>query len=227
LNLLGEHDYEPFPGLPSALPEGEYVCWQGRPDWKDLAISTFQVRKLAFYFSMLLALRVIFNLNGGFVTAEVLLSTAMLGGLAVVAIGLLCMMAWLMARATIYTITSQRIVIRSGVALPMTVNLPFARVVSADLRQRSGGFGDIPLTLTADSQASWIVLWPHVKFWRWGGVQPMLRAMANSQVVAGKLRDALLEFSQADPDSTTRAARVVSADEKQSMAPGSTLHSAH
>jgi len=205
LNLLSEHDYEPVPGLPGPLPEGERILWQGQPDWHDLAKSAMHVRKLVFYFAALLTLRVVFLLGDGVPVSEVLVTTLVLAALAGVALGLLSLMAWLMARACVYTVTNRRLVIRSGVALPMTVNLPFARIVSADLRLRKYGFGDIPLTLSPDSQASWIVLWPHVRPWYVGRVKPMLRSLPESEKVANVLGDALRRFVQQDASPAQRA----------------------
>ena len=54
-----EHEWEAAPGLPSDLPPGERVVWQGAPDWKRLAIHAFHVRKVALYFALMLAVQVI------------------------------------------------------------------------------------------------------------------------------------------------------------------------
>ena len=51
-----EHEWEAAPGLPSALPAGEHVVWQGAPDWRSLAVQAFHVRKIAVYFAFMLAL---------------------------------------------------------------------------------------------------------------------------------------------------------------------------
>ena len=59
MSLGGENAREAIPGLPEHLPAGEYVYWQGAPDWKDLAIHGSHARKLALYFALLLAARII------------------------------------------------------------------------------------------------------------------------------------------------------------------------
>lgn len=193
MNLLTEHDYEPMPGLPGPLPEGEYVRWQGRPDWRDLAISALHVRKIAIYFAALLALRVVFEMQAGSTLASIAQSSAALAVLALLALALLGLLAWLMARASLYTITNRRIVIRGGVALPVTVNLPFSKIVSADFRKRHSGHGDLPVKLQAETAASWTILWPHVRPWHLGRVQPMLRSLAGAEEAATILADALRE----------------------------------
>jgi len=194
--MLTEYEHEPMPGLPTALPEGEFIRWQGRPQWRDLAVSALHVRKLAVYFAVLIALRVAFQLNGGMALAEIVPGASLLVVFALAALGLLALLAWLMARATCYTVTNRRLVIRSGVAVPMSVNLPFGHVVSADLRRRAGGRGDIVLTLAPGARASWVVLWPHVRHLSIGRVQPMLRALDNVQAPAAVLADALTRFAR-------------------------------
>jgi hypothetical protein len=52
-----EHEWEVAPGLPSALPPGERVVWQGPPDWRSLAVHAFHVRKIAVYFALMLAVQ--------------------------------------------------------------------------------------------------------------------------------------------------------------------------
>ena len=214
MSLLPEHDFEPLPGLPGPLPEGEFIRWQGRPDWRDLAVSALHVRKIAIYFGALLILRIVIEVNRGVDLAVALPSTAVLGALALLALGLLSLLAWLMARASLYTITNRRIVIRGGVAVSVTVNLPFSKVVSADFRQRHHGFGDLPVKLQADTSASWIILWPHVRPWHLGRVQPMLRSLARADEAAGILADALRKNVQRSTaaEKPLRVSRTVGAD---------------
>ena len=45
----------PNPGLPEDLPRGEALLWQGSPAWRNLAVSTFHVRKVLAWFAILLA----------------------------------------------------------------------------------------------------------------------------------------------------------------------------
>ena len=138
-------EFEPVPGLPSDLPPGETLLWQGRPDWKSLARHTFKVRMLAAYFAVFATFRLVVAVQrhqglAGF--AQVLLLCALAAG----CLGVLSLMAWAYARATVYTITSRRLVMRIGIALPMTWNLPFRRIASADLTVRNDGRGDISLS---------------------------------------------------------------------------------
>ena len=47
---MNEHDYEPIPGLPAPLPEGETILWQGAPRWESFARRAMRVRLVAGYF---------------------------------------------------------------------------------------------------------------------------------------------------------------------------------
>ena len=68
---------------------------------------------------------------------EAVRGAAWLVVLGAAAVGVLSLLAWALARSTIYTITRPRVVLRFGVALPMSVNLPLRLVESADLRAPS------------------------------------------------------------------------------------------
>ncbi len=167
-----EYDGEPVPGLPGRLPPGEEILWQGAPDWKRLAISAYHVRKVAIYFGLL----VVLALASG---SPVGVGMTVAAGLA--AVGILALFAWLMARSTLYTITSRRVVMRFGVAVPMCVNLPMAAIETARLNARADGSGDIALATVPDERAGYFLLWPNVRPWRFARPEPMLRALADAR----------------------------------------------
>ncbi|HKJ15850.1 MAG TPA: photosynthetic complex putative assembly protein PuhB [Xanthomonadales bacterium] len=217
MSSFTEHELDPAVGLPEGLPEGEFLRWQGKPVWLDLATTVFHVRKIAIYFSALLLLRAFILLGEGLPAGEIASSTLSFVVLAIVALGVLCLLGWLTARACRYTITNRRVVIRSGVALPVTVNLPFSRIVSADYRERRDGCGDIVLTMNDSERPSWMILWPFVRPWSVAKVRPMLRALPESARVAEIIRDALVDFSKTgtEEDMTPRI-RPVSDSKKPS-----------
>jgi hypothetical protein len=186
-----EYDFEPVPGLPEELPEGEEILWQGAPRWSALARRAFHVRKIALYFALLLGLVTVMDLAAGESVGHAVLAGGWLIALAHVAIGLLVLLAWVMSRATLYTITNRRVVMRFGVAIPMTINLPFRQIASAALREYSDGTGDIPLALRDKARVSYLVLWPHVRPWRIAPAEPMLRTIPDAARVAEILADAV------------------------------------
>lgn len=188
---MHEHDNEPVPGLPQQLPEGEHILWQGRSEFSSLATSTLHLKKLAGYFAALLALRVVFKLSDGVPLAEAISGSLGLAVLAVVALGLLAYYAKRAAAASMFTITDRRIVLRCGVAVTVTINLPYTIIDSAELRLHKDGSGDISITTDRGSRASYVLLWPMVKPFRWFNVRPVMRGIRNAESVAETLAAAL------------------------------------
>jgi len=188
---VNEHEFEPVRGLPEVLPPGEQLLWQGTPRWQSLAIGAFHARKVGLYFGALIAIDAVASLATGRPAGAVAISAAGLVVLALAAVGLLALLAWLTARSTVYTLTTRRIVMRFGVALPMTINLPYAVIESASLRERRDGSADIPVALSRGSRVGYLITWPHVRPWQFARPQPMLRAVPDGRHVAGLLADAL------------------------------------
>ncbi|MFP4518428.1 MAG: photosynthetic complex putative assembly protein PuhB [Oceanicaulis sp.] len=209
---------DPIPGLPEELPEGERILWRGAPDWKALALHVFHVRAVAIYFAILAAWKTAGALAAGGGVADAALSAGMVAMFSAAALGLLVLFARLMAGSTIYTITSARVVMRIGVALPKTVNIPFAIVGKAALKVRPGGDGDIPLQLSGSDRAAYLHLWPHVRPWRLAKAEPMLRGVPEAAKVAEILASALAERTgQTAPRIVTTAEP---ADPQRAPAPG-------
>ena len=188
---MREHEEEPVPGLPEVLPAGEAIVWQGAPQWRRLAVEAFHVRKVALYFGLLVAWRCGAGVLDGQSWTLVLAGLPPLLLSALAAIGLLLFLARLSARATLYTITNRRVVMRIGVAMSITLNLPFKAVESASLRLGPGGIGDIALSVGDEGRIAYLHLWPHARPWRLARPQPVLRAVADAADVALRLSQAI------------------------------------
>ena len=210
---MSGHAGEPLRALPGPLPAGERLIWQGAPCWVGLARHALHVGKLAAYFAGLLLWYVGASLAGGEALGATTLSALKLAALATGALGVLVLIAWLAARSTVYTITSRRIVLRIGVALPMSVNLPFAIVGAAALRLYPDGTGDIPLRLTGDGRLGFIHLWPHARPWRLARPEPMLRSVPDAARVAEILAQALTGAAGTQP-AQSAAGKVVATARK-------------
>lgn len=191
MNEFPEYDGEPVAGLPEELPVGESIVWQGSPQWRSMAINGLHVRKIAIYFLLLFVARqwLLMQEQGGLVAN--LQAGLWFPVLAFLTVALVSTSAWLIARSTLYTITNRRIVMRFGVALPMTINLPFSQLEAAGIRRHANGTGDIPLLPVAGNRLSYVVLWPHVRPWQLSRVQPMLRAIPDVEEVAQRLATAM------------------------------------
>ncbi len=187
-SLVQEHDHEPQLGLPEPLPRDETLVWQGTPDWRALAVRAFHLRKLALYFGALIAVHAVLSTQGGQSAADTLRGLVIPVALASVGLGLVALLAWLSARSTIYTLTDRRVVMRIGIVLTITFNLPLKRIVSADLRGAPRGTADIALRLDDGSPGiAWLTLWPHARPWHIGRAQPMLRCLPEGARVAATL----------------------------------------
>ncbi len=199
MNAMSEHEFEPVRGLPETLPPGEHLLWQGAPRWQSLAIGAFHARKVGLYFAALIAIDAVASLSTGRPAGAVAVSAAGLVVLALAAVGLLALLAWLNARSTVYSITTRRLVMRFGVALPMSINLPFSVIESASMRTRVDGSSDLPLVLMPGSRIGYLITWPHVRPWQFARPQPMLRAIPDGERVAALLAAGLAASTAAAP----------------------------
>jgi hypothetical protein len=188
---VSEFETEYAPGLPAPLPKGERLLWQGKPRWRSLAVHAFHVRSIAIYFAILTAWRGTIVASDGGDTIAVIAAMAWIGLLALAAIAVLGLLAWLSARSTIYTVTDQRILMRFGIALPITLNIPFRVVDGVSLARHRDLTGDIAVTVSGSDRVAYLVLWPHARPWRVNRPEPMLRSLAKSEEVARVLSRAL------------------------------------
>lgn len=201
-------------GLPGPLPAGETILWQGAPSSKLLARRVYHLPMIGLYFIALLVWREAIALSGGGTLVDALKAGGAALGLAMVTLGLLLALARLVARSTVYTITSRRLVIHCGIALSVTLNLPYRLIDAAELRDHRDGSGDISLTLRKGERISYLMFWPHVRPWHLNRVRPALRQIENASQVAQCLARALAaDAAQPAPTvpQSVRAADSVSA----------------
>ncbi len=189
--MSGDAVAVPVRGLPASLPPGEPLLWQGAPQFRALALRVFHVRKVAIYFGLLTLYRLIGALHDGVPLGEMAKPVLILAGLGIAAVAILAGIAWLVCRTTVYSITSRRVVLHIGVALPITFNLPFAVLGAASVKLNRDGTGTIPLVLTEGNRLSLVVLWPHVRPWRNAKAEPALRLIPDAARVARLLANAV------------------------------------
>jgi Bacterial PH domain len=193
--IAREHEFEAQYGLPEELPAGERILWQGAPDWKVLARRVFHVNKVAAYFALMMAWRFTSVMADTQDIGAAFTSLAWLAPFFALGLGLLLLLGRWSARTTAYTLTNKRIVMRIGIVLTVTYNLPLSRIESADLHDAGSGCQDIALTLERGTHIAWLHLWPHVRPWRVAKTQPMLRALADAPAVATLLATAWSEVN--------------------------------
>lgn len=188
---MNEHDFEPIPGLPAPLPEGETILWQGSPAWKALARHALRMRLAGAYFVALIVWGISGGVSAGTPATQIALSALRLGALGIVALALLALFAWLIARTTIYTITTRRVILRFGIALPITIQIAFPMIEAASMHRWSDDTGEIALALRRGQRVAYLVVWPHTRPWKLLKAEPSLRGLSDAAEVAQILARAL------------------------------------
>lgn len=201
-----------IPGLPGKLPKGERVLWQGRPATWPLARDALSVKWIAVYFAIVALWRAgsLMDLMPVWAAASAAVPFVIAG---VVVCGLLYLVALWQARSTVYTITTDRVVMQIGAALSLTLNLPYKQIAGADLDLRKDGTGTIALALKpSGTRLSYLVCWPHARPWRLNPAQPALRAIPDAEKVAGLLAEAAAVGAASTPSDMAAIAAPVAAE---------------
>jgi hypothetical protein len=178
-------------GLPDHLPEGERLVWQGRPDWKRLAIHAFHVRKVAIYFAAIIVGQGVYKLLHGATPFEALQSVPIIAGLGLAACSMLLALAYASAKTSHYTLTNKRSLMKVGLALPVIINVPFRQVDGAAFANTGKGFGNICFKTGGETRLAYLMLWPHCKPWHMAKPQPAFRDIPDVDAVASRLAFAL------------------------------------
>ena len=185
--MSAHHDdfaFEPIPGLPELPPQDEKILWQGNPSRNSMAVHVFHVRKIVIYFGLLMAFQLASGLYDGTAASVIAGDLAVLLAGSTLCLVLLAGLAWGYSRSTIYTVTSRRLVMRHGIALPMSINIPFSKIDAAQMVEHANGTGTITMQITDDNRLAWLALWPSVRPWSFKSPQPALRCIENPRSVA-------------------------------------------
>jgi hypothetical protein len=116
--------------LPADIPHGERILWHGRPQWISLARRAFRADYVAAYFGAVAAINfIIAGYSGGLAEAGLSATKTLAAGAA--ALSLLFLLAYLASRTSLYVVTSRRVIMKIGIALPIFLNLPFSSIAAA------------------------------------------------------------------------------------------------
>ncbi len=189
---MSEYDTEPVPGLPQHLPEGERLIWQGSPDAKGVARRVLHTNAVAGYFAALALVPFVSKAIYGGTLMDAALTAFRVSLAGAAGFAILTVLATLIARTTIYSITSKRVVMRYGVAFPITLNIPFNEISGVDCKPYADGSADLALTTSGPLRMSYLHLWPHARSWRFENAAPTLRVVASGSTVARTLIDAMV-----------------------------------
>lgn len=193
-----EHEFEAQPGLPEPLPQNERILWQGKPDLKSFALHAAHLQWFALYFSAMVVLKAIAisRSAGGWVEEWPGFAWAL--GLSLCALVMLALLTYWSVNATMYTLTNRRLVMRIGIVLTITFNLPLKRLAQAGVHIYPDGSADIPIKLNADDKIPFLHLWPHARAWKLAHPEPMLRCVPDGAKVAKLFADTWATMNQVE-----------------------------
>lgn len=199
-------------GFPGALPVGERLLWQGRPDRALLARHVFHSRKILAYFGALLALRAAWLMASGVHDGAALAGLAVLLVPAAFAVGVSWLLAHLTARSTVYAVTEKRVAMRVGVIVPFFFNVPLNAVEGVALKRFGDGSGEVAVGLSGDARFAWLHLWPHARPWRFAKAEPAFRGLADAEQVGRMLAVAAKAIAVEGTVATTPAATAAASE---------------
>ena len=203
--------------LPADIPEGERVLWFGRPEWVSLARHAYRADLVAAYFGALAIWNAVGESEAGAMAVAIAIGKSLVLG--AVCLALLGLLAWLSARTTLYVVTSRRIVMKVGIALPIFFNIPYSQIASAALRTFSDGTGEIPLALAPGRRIALLHLWPHARPFHIANPQPALRCIPGVGEVAETFRQAMIAEAQSRLGGANVAASAQAATTNQDQFP--------
>ena len=148
--------------LSENLPNGEQLIWQGRPERYALATRAMYLKYIAFYLVALIAARTGYLILDGesVATWSGMLAWQLLASAFVIL--LIVGLAAVYSRTTRYSLTNERLIIKTGAAITIHINLPLQQITAADLREYSDGTGDITLQVSRAEKLYWLLRLRHV-----------------------------------------------------------------
>ncbi len=186
------------------LAPGEAIVWHGSPSFGTIARDVYHLRGLAAYLAFLVALDAYQAWAKAIPFGKALHDSVPLAVIIVAVLVNFAGLAWLTARSTHYTITTRRVILAYGLALPATLAIPHSKIKTIELSLGRRRAGDIALTLTHDNRMPYLKLWPFARPWQVTHPQPMLRGVPQAAVVAGLATRAVTVAAQARTEAPPR-----------------------
>ena len=180
------HEFEPTFGFPESLPASEKVLWQGSPCAWLIARRIFFLPHLFFYFLTLSCLALILN-SEVLTLKDLFIKFLSYMSLGMVAIFLLLAISYFISSTTVYSVTDKRVVMRIGIVLNLSLNIPFSKIETAAYKEYPDKSGDISLNLVPDNKIAYLHLWPHCRPWFFSSPRPRLSCLKDAEVVASRL----------------------------------------
>ena len=177
------HEFEPTFGFPESLPVSEKVLWQGSPCAWLIARRIFFLPHLFLYFLILSFLTLTVN-SDVLTLKDLLVKFLSYMSLGMVAIFLLLAISYLISSTTVYSITDKRVVMRIGIVLNLSLNIPVSKIQTAAFKAYPDKSGDISLNLVPENKIAYLHLWPHCRPWFFSSPRPRLSCLKDVEVAA-------------------------------------------
>ena len=183
--------FEVHKNILDAIPEGESILWKGKPSFWGFSWYFFGLKLLALY---LIILSVVFAARltvTDFFTAFVVdFLPFLLSGILTSCI--LMALAKIQSQSSVYIITENRVIIKSGAALSFLISMPFKKIKAVNLQKRKGSLGTISFELNSGKRVPYISCWPSVRPWRFKNTEPAFSCIENVDEVATILRKSVM-----------------------------------
>jgi len=170
-----------------AIPNGESILWKGRPSLWGFSWNLFGLKWITLYLSMLSIVSVARFFASDFYTAfYVDFLPFFLSGIfaSIILIGLAAIQAY----STVYIITENRVIIKTGAALSFLISMPFKKIKEVNLQKRGASIGTISFELFSKKRVPYISCWPSVRPWKFKKTQPAFSCVRSVDEVATILR---------------------------------------
>jgi hypothetical protein len=90
--------------------------------------------------------------------------------------------------STVYIITENRVIIKTGAALSFLISMPFKKIKEVNLQKRGASIGTISFELLSEKRVPYISCWPSVRPWKFKRTQPAFSCIGSVDEVATILR---------------------------------------
>ena len=170
-----------------AIPNGESILWKGRPSLWGFSWNLFGLKWITLYLSMLSIVSVARFFASDFYTAfYVDFLPFFLSGIfaSIILIGLSATQTY----STVYIITENRVIIKTGAALSFLISMPFKKIKEVNLQKRGASIGTISFELLSEKRVPYISCWPSVRPWKFKRTQPAFSCIGSVDEVATILR---------------------------------------
>ena len=115
-------------------------------------------------------------------------------------------LAGIQSQSSVYIITENRVIIKSGAALSFLISIPFKKIKAVNLQKRKGSLGTISFELSSGKRVPYISCWPSVRPWKLKNTEPAFSCIEDVDEVATILRKSVmagtisLQTHTSDPD---------------------------